>query len=241
MTVVAAVSAAGSTIPPLIVVLEKPIYKSDKAALSIEGARVTGAPKGVCIGRIFRLWLRMFAAEVAKLNVPFPIVLVLDNSSTHLDLKSISAASDMKILLLALPPNATHMYRLLDVSVFKYVKAAVKDTLQLKLLNTADMQLSKKDAISILCVVYKSAIIEHPDNAINGLSPLGSFRRQWSTGIPVGVAKGMLGTDARLKRQRELVQLEARDEMLTLPPAPGKKDGLTVDIVGELVASEALD
>ncbi|KAG4041015.1 hypothetical protein PC123_g23456 [Phytophthora cactorum] len=191
MTVVAVVRAAGSTIPPLIAVLEKPIYKSDKAALSIEGARVTGAPKGFCNGRIFRLWLRMFAAEVAKLNVQFPIVLVLDNSSTHLDLKSICAASDMKIMLL-------------DVSGFKYVKAAVKDTLQLKLLNTADMQLSKKDAISIVCVAYQSAIIEHPDNAINGLSPLGSFRRQWST-------------------------------------APGKKAGLTVDIVGELVASEALD
>ncbi|KAG2993665.1 hypothetical protein PC120_g22203 [Phytophthora cactorum] len=175
MTVVAVVRAAGSTIPPLIAVLEKPIYKSDKAALSIEGARVTGAPKGFCNGRIFRLWLRMFAAEVAKLNVQFPIVLVLDNSSTHLDLKSICAASDMKIMLL-------------DVSGFKYVKAAVKDTLQLKLLNTADMQLSKKDAISISIGLF-------PPPMVNRYSS--------------GGAKGTLGTDARLKRQRELVQLEA--------------------------------
>ncbi|KAG3067671.1 hypothetical protein PI124_g21758 [Phytophthora idaei] len=56
-----------------------------------------------------------------------------------------------------------------------------------------------------------------------------------------GGAKGTIGTDAWLKLQREVVQLEARDEILTLPPAPGKKARLTVDIVGEMVANEVLD
>jgi hypothetical protein len=46
MTVVAAVSAAGAAIPPLIIVPGKRINKKDKAALCIEGACVTGAPKG---------------------------------------------------------------------------------------------------------------------------------------------------------------------------------------------------
>ncbi|KAG3067707.1 hypothetical protein PI125_g23588 [Phytophthora idaei] len=276
MTVLAAVSAAGASIPPLIIVPGKRIYKGDKAALSIEEARVTGAPKGFSNGGIFRLWLGMFAAEATKLNLQFPIVLVLDNSSTHLDLctccisfnievpylncnsdiiylggydmiESISAAFDMEILLLALPSYATHMYQLLDVAVFRPFDPAVKDALQLKLLNTADMQLSKKDAISIACLAYRSAIIERPDNAINGFKPTGLFPPSMvhmTKRLAVyssGGAKGTIGTGAWLKRQCEVAQLEARDELLTLPPAPGKKARLTVDIVGELVANEALD
>ncbi|KAG2768860.1 hypothetical protein PC129_g3734 [Phytophthora cactorum] len=55
LTVEAAVSAAGDTILPHIIVPGKRIYKSDKAALSIEGDRVTGAPKGFGNGGIFRL------------------------------------------------------------------------------------------------------------------------------------------------------------------------------------------
>ncbi|KAG2774281.1 hypothetical protein PC116_g28122 [Phytophthora cactorum] len=86
MTVVAAVNAKGVVLPPLIIVPGKRIYKTDKAALSIEGARVTSAPKGFSNGGVFRLWLAMFAAEAAKINTQFPVVLVLDNSSTHLEL-----------------------------------------------------------------------------------------------------------------------------------------------------------
>jgi len=137
MTVVAAVSAAGAAIPPLIIVPGKRINKKDNAALGIEGACVTGAPKGFSNGVVFRLWLTIFATQLEKLKVALPIVLVLDNSSTYLDLgtcscscfgpvytdrliciflngilnlKSIGEAHNLGILLLALPPNATHMY-----------------------------------------------------------------------------------------------------------------------------------
>ncbi|KAG3024522.1 hypothetical protein PC128_g4358 [Phytophthora cactorum] len=86
MTVVAAVNAAGAALPSLIIVPGKRIYKTDRAALSVENARVTGAPKGFSNGGVFRLRLAMFAAEAAKINAHFSVVLVLENSSTHHEL-----------------------------------------------------------------------------------------------------------------------------------------------------------
>ncbi|RAW21065.1 hypothetical protein PC110_g13599 [Phytophthora cactorum] len=86
MTVVAAVNAAGAALPSLIIVPGKRIYKTDRAALSVENARVTGAPKGFSNEGVFRLRLAMFAAEAAKINAHFSVVLVLENSSTHHEL-----------------------------------------------------------------------------------------------------------------------------------------------------------
>ncbi|GMF20136.1 unnamed protein product [Phytophthora fragariaefolia] len=246
MTVVAAVSAAGAAIPPLIIVPGKGINKKDKAALSIEGACVTGVPKGFSNGVVFRLWLTMFATQLEKLKVALPIVLVLDNSSTHLDLDSIGEAHDLGILLLALPPNATHMYQPLDVAVFKPFKGDVKDAQQAKLLSTADTTLSKKDAIQIACSAYQSAIIDRPDNAIRGFRCTGLFPHsfvkmaQRYSLYSNGGESGNIGTEAWLKRQREHVQQEARVEILTLPApdSTSKKARVTEDIAGKLVCNE---
>ncbi|KAG2782062.1 hypothetical protein PC116_g24525 [Phytophthora cactorum] len=46
MTVVGAVSAAGTAIPPLLIVPGVRLFKEDIGALSIKGSAITGAPKG---------------------------------------------------------------------------------------------------------------------------------------------------------------------------------------------------
>ncbi|KAE9348298.1 hypothetical protein PF008_g7405 [Phytophthora fragariae] len=86
MTVVAAVNAAGVAIPPLIILPGKRIYKRDKTAITIKGARVTGTSKGFSNGSVFRLWLKLFVEQATILKVQFSVVLVLENSSTHLDI-----------------------------------------------------------------------------------------------------------------------------------------------------------
>ncbi|GMF44548.1 unnamed protein product [Phytophthora fragariaefolia] len=129
-------------------------------------------------------------------------------------LESIGEAHDLGILLLALPPNATHMYQPLDVAVFKPFKGDVKDVLQAKLLSTADTTLSKKDAIQIPCSAYQSAIIDRPDNAISGFRCTGLFppsfvkMAQRYSVYSSGGASGNIGTESWLKRQREHVQQE---------------------------------
>ncbi|GMF45874.1 unnamed protein product [Phytophthora fragariaefolia] len=167
------------------------------------------------------------------------------NFHTTVVAASIGEAHDLGILLLALPPNATHMYQPLDVAVFKPFKGDEKDALQAKLLSTADTTLSKKDAIQIACSTYQSAIIDRPDNAISGFRCTGLFppsfvkMAQRYSVYSNGGASGNIGTEAWLKRQREHVQ-DARVEILTLPApdSTSKKARVTVDIAGKLVCNE---
>ncbi|KUF89539.1 hypothetical protein AM588_10002295 [Phytophthora nicotianae] len=168
-------------------------------------------------------------------------------NSTHRDLDSITEAYDMGVWMLTLPPNATHLYQPLDVAVFKPFESAVVDALQLKLLNTADMVLSKRTAIGIACSAYKTAIIERSTNAVSGFRCTGLYppsivnmtkRLKLYTD---GGAKGNIGTEVWIKRKREEVRAEASCDGLVVPPAgkPSKKARITVDIEGELVGNDA--
>ncbi|KAL4156746.1 hypothetical protein PRNP1_005772 [Phytophthora ramorum] len=86
MTVVAAMGAAGVAIPPLIILPGKRIRKEEIGAISILDACISGAPKGFINVGLFKLWLDFFDAQLEKHKVKRPVVLVLDNSSTHVDI-----------------------------------------------------------------------------------------------------------------------------------------------------------
>lgn len=84
MTVVSAVSAAGFAPAPQIILPGKRILKTDLDGISIPHTCLTGAPKGFSNQQVFQLWLRHFQQMLIKANIEFPVILVLDNSSTHI-------------------------------------------------------------------------------------------------------------------------------------------------------------
>ncbi|KAG3072720.1 hypothetical protein PI125_g22441 [Phytophthora idaei] len=86
MTVCAAVSAAGTALPPLIIVPGVRILKTDLDAAAIEHTCVTGAPKGFSNSGVFKLWIDFFLTELSVRQIAKPVVLLVDNSSTHIDL-----------------------------------------------------------------------------------------------------------------------------------------------------------
>ncbi|OWY90116.1 hypothetical protein PHMEG_00041901, partial [Phytophthora megakarya] len=105
-----------------------------------------------------------FDAHLTRHDVRRPVVLVLDNSSTHLGtltfssidfnrifLGEVSASFERGILLVPLPPNATHLYQPLDVAVFKPFKEMANSSLHEKLLVCSACTISKTDAIGIAC------------------------------------------------------------------------------------------
>lgn len=56
-------------------------------------------------------------------NVPKPVVLFLDNHSSHVSLQLSEFCQEKGIILVALPPNSTHILQPLDVSFFKPLKS----------------------------------------------------------------------------------------------------------------------
>ncbi|KAG2953223.1 hypothetical protein PC119_g28075 [Phytophthora cactorum] len=133
MTVCAAVSAAGTALPPLIIVPGVRILKTDLAAATIERTCVTGAPKGFSNSGVFKLWIDFFLTELSVRQIAKPVVLLVDNSSTHIDLDTVTKCIEGGILLVTLPANATHLFQPLDVAVFRPFKTKVREALLDKL------------------------------------------------------------------------------------------------------------
>ena len=54
-----------------------------------------------------------------------PVLLILDNHSSHLDYRAVTFAKDNGIVLLTLPPHCSHVLQPLDVTVFGSFKKAI--------------------------------------------------------------------------------------------------------------------
>ena len=90
MTVVAAVGADGRSIPPLLILPGIRVLKDEVCALNIENACITGAPKGFSNTELFQKWLVFFASQLHLQSVKRPMILIADNSSTHIDIGKIN-------------------------------------------------------------------------------------------------------------------------------------------------------
>ena len=162
--------------------------------------------------------------------------------------ESVALAVDNGILIVPLPPNATHLFQPLDVAVFRPFKMRVQKRLQLRLHSTTETIIPKSDAIDIACSAYRGAIMDRPQSSINGFRETGLF----PLSLPVmmhrlgiftsGGVKGNAGLAGWLKHRQE----HARNEILTLPPVAEHGGGqrrrqrVTVDICGRLVTKEML-
>ncbi|OWY92658.1 LOW QUALITY PROTEIN: hypothetical protein PHMEG_00038251, partial [Phytophthora megakarya] len=185
----------------------------------------TSTPKGFTNAATL---VEFFDAHLTRHDVRRPVVLVLDNSSTHLGtgysiLGEISASFELGILLLPLPPNATHLYQPLDGAVFKPFKAMVKTALHAKLLVSSACTISKTDAIGIACNAYRVALTKRPSNAVNG------FR---TTGLYLPSLVNMQG------RLRLFASGGARGNLAS--GSKGKSRRVTVDYEGRLITKEML-
>ena len=117
-TVVCCMSAAGQYVPPLI------LFKRVRAcnALSIgapAGSLVTNNPSGWMDKDMFVTWLKHFVNNVHA-SQSNPVLLILDGHASHTrSLEAIEFASQHGVVLITLPPHATHKMQPLDVSFFK--------------------------------------------------------------------------------------------------------------------------
>nr|CCA19880.1 conserved hypothetical protein [Albugo laibachii Nc14] len=252
MSVVVTVSASNFAVPLLIILPGVYLLKTEVAALSIDGAGVTGAPKGSSNATIFKDWLAIFSTVLEAQEIQKPVILILDNSSKHVNIgkfcktflslyssskelsmgycfsESVNFCCEHGILMIALSANATHIFQPLDVAVFKPFKTIVHEHLQLQMYETVDPALSKQIAIEIACYAYRSAIIEQSSNAIEGfrgtgLYPLSLVQLHKRLGeYQAGGVKGDFGIASWLVRRPNVVTT-VENAILTLSPEPVRK------------------
>ena len=51
-----------------------------------------------------------------------PVLLIIDNDSSHISLKAVRFACDNRIIILILPPHSNHKMQPLDISIFNSLK-----------------------------------------------------------------------------------------------------------------------
>ena len=124
ITVTGCGNATGQAIPAFILFAAKQV-NCLWTKNSVNGSRFAASDNG----RIDQEMFYLFLTEHFISNAAYhrPLLLLLDGHSTHFDPQSIEFAKDHGIIIFCLPPHMTQVCQLLDCSLFKPLKAQLKD------------------------------------------------------------------------------------------------------------------
>lgn len=122
ITVICAMSAAGTYVPPLFIFPRKrhspQLEKGGPLAAVYECT-----PNGWTTEQIFLKWLNHFK-DFVKPTQEKPVLLILDNHNSHATLEAYNFCKKNNIIMLSLPPHSSHRMQPLDVTFFGPLKGA---------------------------------------------------------------------------------------------------------------------
>lgn len=124
ITIMCAMSAAGNFIPPMFIFARQrmtPLLEKDGPA----SALYTNSKNGWINEDLFVTWLKHFAA-FSKPTQESPVLLILDNHSSHISLQAYNFCKENYITMLSIPPHSSHRTQPLDVSFYGPLKAAYR-------------------------------------------------------------------------------------------------------------------
>jgi len=120
VTVALAVSAIGNTVPPMLIFPRKkmkPWFLTNAPVGSVGSANQSGW----MTGDDFLIFIKHFAKNV-KPSTEKPVLLLLDNHDSHLNIEVLNFCKFNGIVLLSFPPHCSHKLQPLDRSVFRSFK-----------------------------------------------------------------------------------------------------------------------
>lgn len=119
ITVVACVSASGQCLPPMIVWPRKTMPPS-LAFGEVPGSVYGMSDSGWMSQLLFNHWFKCHFLRYAP--AARPLLLLMDGHSSHYCPDTLQLAQDEDVIVLALPPNTTHITQPLDKGVFGPLK-----------------------------------------------------------------------------------------------------------------------
>lgn len=129
-TAVCCFNAAGSYVPPLIIIKRKRGKEELKDGAPPGTIFAFNPESGYINKEIFLMWLKHFVA-FAKPTPTKKIILILDGHTTHTkNLEAILFAKENNIIMLSLPAHTSHKLQPLDVSFFKPLKTFYTDEME---------------------------------------------------------------------------------------------------------------
>lgn len=121
VTVVCCMSAAGHFVPPAIIFPRKRM-KPELTDGAPSSSLFLLSDSGFINAELFLTWLQHFASHT-KPSADDPVLLILDNHSSHISIPAIKFCREHHIHLLSLPPHSSHRLQPLDKTFFGPLKA----------------------------------------------------------------------------------------------------------------------
>ncbi|KAJ2937697.1 hypothetical protein O0L34_g17508 [Tuta absoluta] len=171
VTAVCAVSATGQYVPPMF------IYPRQRhsAALEKDGPREAAykcSKNGWINEELFVDWLKHFV-KFAKPTETDPVLLILDNRSSHTSWNAYQFCKQNNIVMLSLPPHGSHRIQPLDVSVYGPLKTAYKQECNIFMKCNMGRRITQND----IAMLFKKAFqrVATITNAESGFAASGIY------------------------------------------------------------------
>ncbi|KAI8486556.1 hypothetical protein Bbelb_357910 [Branchiostoma belcheri] len=127
ITAMSCVSAAGAVVPPMIV-FNRAMPSGKFSEGGPPGALYAWSESGFINKELFEEWF--FKVFLVHCHKERPILLIVDQHSSHLSLKVLKTAMEQNIIIYGLPPHTSHFTQPLDVTVFSSLKTKWATTLE---------------------------------------------------------------------------------------------------------------
>jgi hypothetical protein len=122
VTVMEAISAAGRTIPPFVILPGVDIKVAHVANDLCNGTAIATSPNGYTDDQLALDWFDHFEAHTRPLDSTESRLLLLDNHGSHCTIEFHQRCLNANVVLFLLPPHSTHLVQPLDVGVFQVCK-----------------------------------------------------------------------------------------------------------------------
>lgn len=152
ITVICAVSASGSYIPPMF------IYSRQRMSPQLCKGGPTEAiyhcsKNGWTNEELFVTWLKHFV-KFAKPSADEPVLLILDNHYSHSSYEAFVFCRENHVVVLSIPPHTSHRMQPLDVAFYGPLKKAYKKECDLFMKSHALQKITPFDVASIFNKAY---------------------------------------------------------------------------------------
>ncbi|CAH1983667.1 unnamed protein product [Acanthoscelides obtectus] len=163
-TVICACSATGRFIPPCFIFGQRKRMNERLLDGPPNGSLAWVSDSGWITNSTFNNWLKIFI-DKTRPKQDRPVLLILDNYSTHQNLEALNLARQNHLIMVSIPPHTSHKLQPLDVSVYRSFKVAFEQALDTFQKNHPGRRVNQFDIARLVGIAYeKSATVQNATN-----------------------------------------------------------------------------
>ena len=163
ITVVCAMNATGTYIPPMFIFPRKRMVNTLMRG-SPHGSEGHASPSGWIDSKLFMQWLKHFKRH-ANPSTECKALLILDNHSSHISLFAVNFARQNGIIMLSIPPHTSHHLQPLDKTFFGPLKKFLNREMDNWMTNHPGKRVTDYETAEIFGRAYgRAATVEKSEN-----------------------------------------------------------------------------